>query len=291
MASDRPIGIFDSGLGGLTVARAIATALPHESLYYLGDTARCPYGERPQEEVRGFVKQMATWLAQHHIKLLVIACNTATAAGLDAAQQMLDIPVLGVVVPGARAVVQATHTRRVGVLATEGTVESGVYVRAIHALDAGVQVWQAPSPRSVEVVERLLAAPEAMNKDWLRDKHIFDTPEVDIIAQEDLAPLAGHNVDAVIMGCTHFPLLKRVYQRALGPEVRLVSSAEETAAEVTAYLERNGTLAPADHAATYRFATTGDDLASFAVAGQFVFGRQLESIEHVDIAHLEGLCR
>ena len=217
MGDTRPIGVFDSGLGGLTVARAIATELPSESIRYFGDTERCPYGERPQDEVRGFVAQLARWFDARDVKLLVVACNTATAAGLSVAQRMLDIPVLGVIVPGARAVVQATHTRRVGVLATKGTCDSGQYRRAIHALDAGVQVWQAPSPRSVEIVERAVASPHAMGRDWMGDKDYLDTEEALAVAAEDLAPLMGHGIDAVILGCTHFPLLKRSTSGCWGP--------------------------------------------------------------------------
>ncbi len=289
MGDTRPIGVFDSGLGGLTVARAIATELPSESIRYFGDTERCPYGERPQDEVRGFVAQLARWFDARDVKLLVVACNTATAAGLSVAQRMLDIPVLGVIVPGARAVVQATHTRRVGVLATKGTCDSGQYRRAIHALDAGVQVWQAPSPRSVEIVERAVASPHAMGRDWMGDKDYLDTEEALAVAAEDLAPLMGHGIDAVIRGCTHFPLLKQVYQRVLGPGVTIVSSAEETAREVRQYLGRAGELAPEGHQAKYHFATTSPELAQFCVAGEYVFGRKLEAVEHVDVADLEAL--
>ncbi len=303
MADRRPIGIFDSGIGGLTVARAIASELPGESMVYLGDTLRCPYGPRPQDEVRGFVRQIVAWFAERDVKLLVIACNTATAAGLDLAQRSLPIPVLGVIVPGARAVVQETHSRRVGVLATQGTCSSGSYPAAIRALDAGVQVWQAPSARGVEVVERHLSSPAAMGKDWMSDREAFDTPEVRAIAEEDTAPLRGHGIDAVILGCTHFPLLAREYRRALGPEVRVVSSAEETAREVRAYLERAGALArplpvegeevesaqdPTAHP-TYHFATTSPELGAFAVAGEYVFGRRLKAVERVDVATLEAL--
>ena len=291
----RPIGVFDSGLGGLTVARAIATTLPHESMIYLGDTARCPYGPRPQGQVRDFVRQIVAWFAHKDVKLLVIACNTATAAGLDLAQRTLDVPVLGVIVPGARAVVQATRTRHVGVLATQGTCDSLSYPEAIRALDAGVKVWQAPSARGVEVVEERLASPAAMGRDWMSDRGAFDTPLVRAIAEEDTAPLRGQGIDAVILGCTHFPLLKDEYQRALGPGVRVVSSAEETASEVVEYLERGEAFAPAimDDAGggepAYHFATTSDELGSFAVAGEYVFGRKLALVEHVDEGLLERL--
>ena len=295
MPDSRPIGVFDSGLGGLTVARAIATALPRESMTYLGDTIRCPYGPRPQYEVREFVRQICSWFSQKDVKLLVIACNTATAAGLDLAQRMLDIPVLGVIVPGARAVVHASHSRRVGVLATQGTCDSGSYVKAIQSLDAGMQVWQAPSARGVEVVEARLASPAAMGRDWMSDRGAFDTPAVNAIAEEDTAPLRGKGIDAVILGCTHFPLLKDEYQRALGEGVRVVSSAEETALEVTEYLERSDAFAPspsmdgAPPEPTYHFATTSSELAAFAVAGEYVFGRGLALVEHVDVSLLESL--
>lgn len=291
----RPIGIFDSGLGGLTVARAIAEVLPNESMTYLGDTERCPYGTRPQEEVRGFVRQVVAWFAQKDVKLLVIACNTATAAGLDLAQRSLEVPVLGVIVPGARAVVQASRSRRVGVLATQGTCDSMSYVEAIRTLDAGVRVTQAPSPRGVEVVEARLASPAAMGKDWMSDRGAFDTPFVRSIAKEDTAPLRGKGIDAVILGCTHFPLLKDEYQRALGSDVCVVSSAEETALEVVGYLKRAEAFAPhslnggASLDVTYHFATTSSELGAFAVAGEYVFGRSLDVVEHVDVAVLERL--
>ncbi len=142
------IGIFDSGLGGLTVAREIARVLPNEPLLYLGDTARCPYGPRDLAEVRRFVLEIGSWLERRNVKLIVIACNTGTAAGLSLAQRTFSVPVLGVVEPGARAAVQATTNRRVGVIGTEGTVRSGAYSQAVRALDAGVTVFSAATPRS-----------------------------------------------------------------------------------------------------------------------------------------------
>ena len=172
----RPIGVFDSGLGGLTVARAIATALPHESVYYFGDTKRCPYGTRTEDEVRTFALQAGRWLSKHDVKIMVIACNTATAAALRLAQQVLDVPVIGVIAPGARAAINSTRTRRVGVLATNLTIRSGAYTRAIQDLDAGVDVYGCPASSFVEVVEHELASgaraapprgvPAAAFSDW-----------------------------------------------------------------------------------------------------------------------------
>ena len=151
--SNAPIGIFDSGYGGLTVARAIAERLPHENIVYVGDSARCPYGPRDLHEVDGFVQQIGGWLVNQGVKLLVIACNTATAAGLAHAQQTFSVPVVGVVEPGARAAVRATLNRRVGVIATKGTIESGAYSTAIRNLDAGITVFSTPAPRFVEIAE------------------------------------------------------------------------------------------------------------------------------------------
>ena len=287
--SDKPIGIFDSGLGGLTVARAIAKALPSESITYVGDTKRCPYGPRDQAEVRLFVRQVGAWLERRDVKLVVIACNTATAAGLDVLQRALRVPVIGVIEPGARAAIQATRTRRVGVLATQGTVDSGSYARAIHLLDAGVRVTQAPAPALVDIVESELVSGHHLHEDWMSDKGVFDTPSVNSAAQSAVAPLLGQGVDTVVLGCTHFPLLSVEIRHALGPNVRIVSSAEETCREVKETLERREELALSDAVPDYRFATTSDDITTFAVAGKFIFGHPLDSIEHIDLETLEAL--
>ena len=281
-----PIGVFDSGLGGLTVARAIATALPNESVYYFGDTKRCPYGTRSENEVRTFALQAGRWLSRHHVKIIVIACNTATAAALRLAQQTLDVPVIGVIVPGARAAINSTRTRRVGVLATDLTIRSGAYTRAIQDLDAGVDVYGCPASRFVEIVEHELATGAHLQERWLEDEDIFDTPEVRRIVAEVTAPLHDHDVDTVVLGCTHFPLLVGPIRRELGPSVRVVSSAEETTRELIDILRRREQLAPANAAPQHRFATTSDNLASFAAAGSFIFGQPLKSIEHVALDEL-----
>ena len=156
-------------------------------------------------------------------------------------------------------------------------------------MDSGIQVWQAPSSRAVEIVEHTLAAPAAMDHDWKTDLSIFDTPENNEVTREDSKPLQGHDIDAVILGCTHYPLLRPEFQRAMGDNVTIVSSADETAREVADYLKRGKDCAPDGSKPEYRFATTSDDITSFAVAGKFVFGRQLNSVEHVDIADLEAL--
>jgi glutamate racemase len=284
-----PVGVFDSGLGGLTVARAIAHALPQESVYYFGDTKRCPYGVRTEDQVRSFTLQAGRWLAHHSIKILVIACNTATAAALRIAQQTLDVPVIGVIAPGARAAINSTRTRKVGVLATDLTIRSGAYTRAIQDLDAGVDVYGCPASRFVEIVEHELATGAHLQERWLEDEDVFDTPEVKRIVGEVTAPLRDVDVDTVVLGCTHFPLLVGPIRHALGPGVRVVSSAEETTRELIDILSRREQLAPATCEPEHRFATTSDDLASFAAAGSFIFGQPLKSIEHVDEDELAAL--
>ena len=291
MEDDRPIGVFDSGLGGLTVARSIATALPHESIYYVGDTKRCPYGTRTEDEVRSFALQAGRWLEAHDVKIMVIACNTATAAALTVAQQTLAIPVIGVIAPGARAAINTTRTRTVGVLATPLTVRTGAYTRAIHNLDAGVEVYGCPAPSFVESVERELATGAHLQERWLEDGDIFDTPQVRAEVARTLTPITETNVDTVVLGCTHFPLLARPIRAALGAGVRVVSSAEETTRELTDILSRRGQLAGEETVPQHRFATTSDNIAEFAAAGSFIFGRPLRSIEHVGIDELEHLAR
>lgn len=282
----RPIGVFDSGLGGLTVARAIATGLPHESVYYFGDTKRCPYGTRSEDEVRAFALQAGRWLSRHDVKIMVIACNTATAAALRLAQQVLDVPVIGVIAPGARAAINSTRTRRVGVLATNLTIRSGAYTRAIQDLDAGVDVYGCPASSFVEVVEDELATGAHLNEQWLENEDIFDTPAVRGLVDATVEPLRGRNVDTVVLGCTHFPLLVGPIRHALGSGVRVVSSAEETTRELADILTRREQLAAGDAEPQHRFATTSDNIASFAAAGSFIFGQPLKSIEHVDLDEL-----
>ncbi len=288
-ADNRPIGIFDSGLGGLTVARAIAGALPHESILYVGDTQRCPYGTRSEDEVRSFVLQVGEWLARQDVKVMVIACNTATAAGLALAQQTFSVPVIGVIVPGARAAIHSTRSRRVGVLATELTVRSGAYTRAIQDFDAGVEVYGCPASCFVELVEGELAAGQHDSTRWLSGEDVFDAPEVRELVEQTIAPLKGHGIDTVVLGCTHFPLLVGPIRAALGPAVRVVSSAEEITRELAEMLGRRGELADEAAVPVHRFATTSQNLAGFACAGRFIFGSDLGEVRHITLEELEHL--
>ena len=229
---EKPIGIFDSGLGGLTVARAVRAALPSEHLVYLGDTARVPYGTRSAETVVKYAIACAERLLAYDIKLLVVACNTASGVALETLQSRLDIPVIGVIRPGAAAGVRATRSGRIGVLATAGTVASGAYERAIHQENEAIQVFAQPAPLFVPLAE----------EGWV-------TGEVPrLAARKYLEPLAEVDVDTIVLGCTHYPLLNEtihdVAADLLGHEVVVVDSAEATAARLVE-LQGSGSPVPA----------------------------------------------
>ena len=287
--NDAPIGIFDSGLGGLTVASEMMRALPNESILYLGDTARCPYGPRSQAEVREFVLQIGSWLANHRVKMLVIACNTGTAAGLAAAQRTFEVPVIGVVEPGARAAVQATRNRRVGVIATTGTVESGAYSDAVRALDAGATVFSVAAPKFVDIVEQGLHVGPGSVEGLIADSSdVFVRPSFYEMARDYLDPLKGVGVDTLVLGCTHFPLLSAAIGQVMGRKVRLISSAQETAREVAEVLGKRRGLAPAGNVPRHRFVTTGDE-EEFARLGSVVLRRPIRSAEHLPLSELEAV--
>jgi glutamate racemase len=284
--NDLPIGVFDSGLGGLTVAGEIMRTLPHESIVYVGDTARCPYGPRSRSEVREFVLQIGAWLSQQDVKMLVVACNTGTAAGLAAAQRTFDVPVLGVVEPGARAAVRATRNHRVGVIATTGTVESGAYADAVRALDAGVTVFSVATPKFVEIVEAgLHMGPGSIEAVLADSSDVFLRPAFYEIARDYLDPLKSIGIDTLVLGCTHFPLLAPAIRQVMGRKVRIISSAEETARDVAGTLSARRTVAPAGNVARHRFVTTGD-AEEFARLGSRVLGRPIASAQHLDLAEL-----
>lgn len=282
-----PIGVFDSGLGGLTVAGQIMRALPHERVVYFGDTARCPYGPRDLDEVRRFVLEIGAWLTARRVKLIVVACNTGTAAGLELAQQVFDVPVIGVVEPGARAAVHATENRSVGVIGTVGTVESGAYSRAVRALDAGVTVFSVATPKFVDVVEAGLRMGPGTLEDWLSESaDVFIRPSFYEMARDYLDPLKRNGIDTLVLGCTHFPLLSTAIGQVVGARVRLISSADETAREVAETLARRGHLAPTDTAPpVHEFATTGNP-GEFARLGSRVLRARISSVEHVPLDEL-----
>jgi len=249
----RPIGVFDSGVGGLTVARALMDLLPDERLVYFGDTARCPYGPRDLAEVRGFTAEIVADLAARDVKLVVAACNTATAAALETDPLTFALPVVGVVRPAVRAAARATRNGRVGVIATQGTVTSRAYDHAMAADAPHVKLESVACPRFVELVEAGRTT----------------DPEVLDVAAAYLAPLIAADVDTLILGSTHYPLLTGVLSVVMGPDVVLVSSAEETARTVFGQLVRDGMLAHAV-GAEHRFLASGDPAAFAALAARFL---------------------
>jgi glutamate racemase len=266
--SDAPIGIFDSGVGGLTVARAVIDQLPNEAVLYVGDTAHSPYGPKPLAEVREFALAVMDDLVAQGVKLLVIACNTASSAMFRDARERFTagagIPVVEVIVPAVRAAVRQTRNRRIGVIGTVGTVNSHAYVDAFVA-DPTLTIVQAACPRFVEFVE----AGRTTGADVLA------------VAEEYLAPLKDADVDTVLLGCTHYPLLAGAIQYVMGPEVTLVSSAEETANDVYRQLVAHGlqrtTATPPRHV----FEATGDSEQEFLHLARRFLGPEVPTVDLV----------
>lgn len=253
--------MFDSGFGGLTVARAFLDLLPGEDLVYVGDTGRYPYGPRPLDEVAGFAHEIARFLVvEHDVKLLVVACNTAAAAALDDLRAELDVPVMGVIEPGVRSLVRATDSGRVGVIGTVGTVRSGAYQQAVAATGAAVDLTVAACPGFVEFVERGETASD----------------QVHVLAERLLAPVVDAKVDALLLGCTHYPYLARTITDVVGREVVLVSSADETAFEALDLLDAGEVLLPASHGhvGSASFLSSGDP-DRFALLGGQLLGPEL----------------
>jgi glutamate racemase len=268
----RPIGMFDSGIGGLTVLHECLVAMPAEDFAYVGDTARFPYGPRTQAELRLFARQIAMFLDDTGVKLLVVACYSATAAALPALQEQFSTPIVGVVLPGARAAVQTSRYRRIGVLATEATVASGSYVRAIGALDGGAEVIQQACPG--------LAA-------FIQDGDVA-SHEIVAAVRRFTAPLKEQRPDVVIMGCTHYPLIAPLLQRHLGRDVTLVNPAAEIAREVAEVLVRQAIDNDAEREGSYRFFCTGDVDAFRAVGARFL-QMPLDDVQQVGLDRLAAL--
>lgn len=285
--NNAPIGIFDSGFGGLTVARAIHERLPQESLIFFGDTARCPYGPRDLREVRGFVHQIGTWLSKHDVKLIIIACNTATAAGLALAQMEFDVPVIGVVEPGARGAVRMTRNRRVGVIATQATIDSGIYPDTIRNLDAGVTAFSSATPLFVEIVEDgIRRSNSPIERLTAEASDVYLRPAFQSIARDYLDPIKKAGVDTLVLGCTHYPVLAPLIQQAVGEDVAIVSSSEETAKEVVETLTYRGHLADGSVPQRSSFFTTGADLDDFRNIGGHILGYPIEDLSYVDVQDL-----
>jgi len=238
---NRRIGVIDSGVGGLTVAKELMRQLPKEEIIYLGDTARCPYGSRPIEEVRAFTWELTKYLLNFNIKMLVIACNTATALVLDEIRANIDIPVVGVVHPGARAALKVTRNNHIGVIGTVGTIKSGSYEHALKSINHDVVVKSLACPLFVPLVE----------------SGNYEREEAFHIVEQTLQPLKEHDIDTLILGCTHYPILRSIIQEVMGKKVKLISSGDETAREVSAILHHSGLLVTEKRVPEHLFLTTG----------------------------------
>ena len=262
----RPIGVFDSGVGGLTVLHECLVTMPNEDFVYLGDHARLPYGPRPLPEIARFAEEIARYLESHGVKLIVVACNAATSAALPELQSTLSVPVVGVIAPEAAAAVRATRNRRIGLLATQATVTAGRYRELVLSLDAGVRFIAVPCPQLVPLIESGGQTVEAV--------------------RTYAAPLKQAGCDTVILGCTHYPLIRPVLQRVFGRDVTLVFSAEETAREVDETLRRKGWENAPGREGAYRFLTTGDPSA-FRSLGERFLQLPLGAVSQVSVAELE----
>ncbi|MFI5248430.1 MAG: glutamate racemase [Gemmatimonadales bacterium] len=263
-AASAPIGVFDSGVGGLTVVRELIRQLPRESLIYFGDTARVPYGPKSPETIRGYSREIAGYLISQGVKAVVVACNTATAQALPMLASELTVPVIGVVEPGARAAVAATRGGGIGVIGTAGTVASGAYEHAIHAVSPTSRVVAQACPLFVPLVE----------EGWL------DTEATTLIARQYLAPIVAAGVDTLVLGCTHYPLLSPVIAPIVGESVRLIDSAYATAAATRAAIGDAGLSRPtgAVPAPQYRFIVS-DAPDQFLRAGRRFLGSAIERVE------------
>jgi glutamate racemase len=257
----RPIGIFDSGLGGLTVARALLDLVPGVDVVYFGDTGRFPYGPKPADEVLKYSNEIVNVLTEHDVRMIVIACNSASAVALEPLREQLAVPVVGVIEPGMRAAQRVTRHGRVGVIGTVGTVASGAYQRAAAAVDPDLEVVCAACPGFVEFVEQ----------------GDVDSDQVHVLAERLLAPLRQACVDTLVLGCTHYPLLARTIGDVMGPDVVLVSSADETAFEVRDRIDESE-LGLRDDPRRVKFLTSGDP-ATFRELGARFLGPEVEQVE------------
>jgi glutamate racemase len=264
---NKPIGVIDSGVGGLTVVHELMRQLPKEQLIYVGDTLRCPYGPRPADEIRKFTWEMVDFLLTKNIKMLVIACNTATAYTLGELQDRLTIPVVGVIQPGARAAIKSTQNNHVGIIGTEGTIRSNAYTHALQTIKSDIVTYPLACPTFVPMVESGI----------LSGEYAEETVE------KALKPLKwNEEMDTLILGCTHYPLLKDVIQESVGEHVTLISSSEETARETSTILEMNQLLNDGEEQCLHQFYTTGD-VEAFTTLTKRIFDSPIDNLKSVSI--------
>ncbi|WP_280770102.1 glutamate racemase [Salipaludibacillus daqingensis] len=262
----KPIGVIDSGVGGLTVVSEMIRQLPKEEIIYIGDTARCPYGPRSEEEVREFTWEMIHYLLSENIKLLVIGCNTATAVVLEEAKEKLSIPVIGVIHPGAIAALKTTNNKEVGVIGTEGTISSGAYYRELTTINDKVKVVSLACPTLVPLVE----------------SGEYEGVEAKSIIQEALSPILDYNIDSLILGCTHYPLIAPLIQEVAGSKVAVICSGDETAREVSTLLYYENLLYTGEKPPSHVFYTTGSKEMFTTVAENWL-GRNDFTVRETDL--------
>lgn len=264
---EKAIGVIDSGVGGLTVAYELMRQLPKEQIIYLGDTERCPYGPRPKHEVKQFTREMVDYLIGKNIKMIVIACNTATAFALDELKKELSIPVLGVIRPGARAAIKATGNNQIGVIGTEGTIQSKAYPNTLKQINQNLHVHSLPCPLFVPMVE----------------KGILHGEQAEQIVKETLLPFKHtRKIDTLILGCTHYPIIEETIQSVMGESVNIISSSEETAREASTLLEYHHLLNKTGSYVEHHFYTTGN-LSLFRKISQTIFKEDIPNLKHVNI--------
>lgn len=262
---NRPIGVFDSGLGGLTVVKEIMKALPDESLIYFGDNGRTPYGTKSKETVIKYTKQDVAFLLSKDVKMLVVACNTVSALALPEVRDSIKVPVLEVIGPGARSAVRKTQKGRIGIIATPGTIASGVYSRAILKMNPDVAIFPKACPLFVSLVE----------EGW------WNNEIARMIAEEYLKDIKKEQVDTLVLGCTHYPLLSETIRKVMGEEVAQVSSAEELALALKTLLKEKQ-LDAAPKPAQYMYYTS-DSVDKFKELGKLILSADIENVEHVDV--------
>ena len=272
MSDPRPIGVFDSGVGGLTVLRELQRQLPSESTIYFADLGHFPYGPRYQAQVRHFALNIIRFLEKLDVKMVVIACNTATAAALNTAREVFDIPIIGVITPGAEAAVAATKNKRIGVISTEGTMQSQEYLHAIREANPTIQVLPRAAPQLVDLVEGGKA----------------DAPETEAVLRETLRDILDYQADTLILGCTHYPLLKPLITKITGGNMTVVDSAETTAARVKRMLAKNGLESAENETARHQIYVTGSP-ERFTQTARHLFGQDLPPITTVRLELVEEL--
>jgi len=270
MSDPRPIGVFDSGVGGLTVLRELQRQLPSESTIYFADLGHFPYGPRYQAQVRHFALNIIRFLEKLDVKMVVIACNTATAAALNTAREVFDIPIIGVITPGAEAAVAATQNKRVGVISTEGTMQSQEYLHAIREANPAIRVLPKAAPQLVDLVESGKA----------------DAPETEVVLREALRGILDFRADTLILGCTHYPLLRPLITKITGGKMTVVDSAETTAARVKRVLAKNGLESAENETARHQIYVTGSP-ERFTETARHLFGQDLPPITTVRLELVE----